>query len=323
MNLVEVDNGWKKDVLFIDLSIGNVCNYRCNYCFPGANDGNFKFPDYDTLIANISHLLTVYKTYGKKQFDIHFVGGEPSHWPQLFNFVKFLKDNFNCLISMTSNGSKKIEYWEQVAQYFNRIHMSCHHEYVEIEKFRDVCDLLYEKNVIVSVSTMMDPHAWDKCMGLVDYLKNSKHRWTIRYSELNGEGIEYTPEQLNVLAKHRARGPNIFWFFKNNKHFLSKVKVTDNNNNKHKFNDNEIMHRGLNTFYGWECSVGSNFIAITHNGDISGTCGQLLYGNKKNYNIRDVDFITKFNPVIQSSICKQLTCNCMLETNMPKRKCIK
>lgn len=322
MKLIKVENGWRKDVLGIDLSLGNVCNYKCWYCFDGANEGNHKFPEYETFTKNISHLLNHYKANGKKIFNISFVGGEPTHWPRLIDFIQYLKENFHCVISMTTNGSKKLDYWKRIAPYFDRIQMSCHHQYVDIEKFRDICDYLYTQNVIVSASVMMDPNCWDKCINLVDYLKSSKKRWTIRYAELLGKGITYTKIQTNILNLHRARGPNLFWFWKNNKTYMSKVIVTTMSGHKIKMQDNGILLKRLNNFYGWECNLGVDWIHVSFEGYISGTCGQMLYNQQFKYNLRDKDFSTNFNPTIMPVLCKQLSCNCMAETNMPKKKVI-
>jgi hypothetical protein len=165
---------------------------------------------------------------------------------------------------------------------------------------------------------MMDPGAWDECMNLVEYLKKSEKRWTIRYVEVQGESFKYTEDQKRVLSKHRARGPNLFWFFRNNKYYRSKVTVFDENNKKHNFKDNEIILKKLNHYKGWNCSVGVDWVHVGMNGTINGTCGQILYGEKENYNLRDKDFPLKFFPIIRSAVCDQHICWCSIETVMPK-----
>lgn len=321
MEITKVHNNWKDDVLRLDINLGNYCNYKCWYCWPGSNNGTYKFPNIDIIKRNISHLINYYKEHTpKKVFDIHFCGGEPTHWKDLPEFIKFLKDEFNCLISMTSNGSKKVQWWKENAKYFDRIHMSCHHEFVNIEEYREICDYLYEQNVVVSVSVMMDPNAWNKCTGLVEYLKGSRHRWTIRYVEIIGPNINYTQEHRDVLSLHRARRVNLWFFFKNNRHYKSKVIVRDDKGKKHRFEDNEILLKRLNNFYGWECSVGVNWINVSMSGEISGTCNQLLFGNDFSYNLYDSDFVEKFTPDIKPAICTKTQCLCSIETVMPKKK---
>jgi len=319
MKIVSVDNNWKSDVLRIDINLGNICNHKCWYCWTGSNEGTDYWPDLTILQNNIFHLIRYYEKNAKKKlFDFHFVGGEPTHWPKLLDFVKFLKSNFNCLINMTSNGSKKLDYWKSIAPYFDRIHMSCHHEFVKIESFRNICDMLYEQNVVVSVSMMMDPFSWNKCINYVEYLKKSKRRWTIKYVEIIDEKVNYNKEQREILKKFRARSCNIFWFWKNNKHYISKTTVIDSSGKKHRFKDNEILLKKLNNFYGWKCSVGVNWIHITNNGTITGTCGELLFDLTENYNLYSPTFIKDFNPKIVDTNCNKTQCLCNIETIMPK-----
>lgn len=319
MQLIKVHNNWPSNTLGLDITLGNVCNHKCWYCWPGSNAGNHKFPDLDILKENITHLIQYYQEHtNKKVFDIHFVGGEPTHWPKLFEFIKYLKENFNCLISMTSNGSKKLSWWEEASKYFDRVHMSCHNEFVDLVSFRNVCDLLYDKGVVVSVSVMMDPKAWDICMDMVDYLKLSRNKWTIRYVELIGDEINYTDQQVSVIKQHRARKVNLLWFLLHNKYYRSKVKVTDTLGKVHNFQDNEILVKRLNNFYGWQCSLGIDRINVTPDGYLGGTCGQSLYGLPK-FNIYQRGFVEKFTPEITPVICSKVECVCNIETVIPKQ----
>jgi organic radical activating enzyme len=321
MNLISVHNNWRDEVLSIDLNLGNFCNYKCWYCWPGSNAGTHKFPNIDVIKKNISHFINYYKEHtNKKVFDIHFCGGEPTHWKDLPEFIKFLKENFNCLISMTSNGSKKIDWWKQNAKYFDRIHLSCHREFVNIIEYRDLCDYLYDQKVIVSVSVMMDPLEWNQCSDIVEYLKGSRRQWTIRYVEIIDPTVSYTEEQKKILAKHRARGINLWFFWRHNKYYRSTVTAVDENGSKYKLQDNEILLKRLNNFYGWECSLGVNWVHISSSGVITGTCNQFLYGTDYHFNLYNPNFNEEFKPNIVPTICKKSACVCNIETVMPKKK---
>jgi MoaA/NifB/PqqE/SkfB family radical SAM enzyme len=321
MQLTEINNNWPNDVFNIDINLGNYCNYKCWYCFPGANEGTHKFPAVNLIIQNLSHLIDYYKaTTNKKVFDIHFSGGEVTHWKDFPDLLNFLKSNYNCLISMTSNGSKKIAWWKDNAEYFDRIHMSYHHEYADIDQFRDLCDYLYDQKIIVSASVMMDPNAWGKCIDAVEYLKLSKNKWTIRYVEIFDHRIIYTTEQKEILKQHRARKVNPWFFFRNNRYYRSKIVAKDTYGKNHRFEDNGILLYRLNNFFGWECTAGVHWINVSKDGTISATCSQLLYGMDDFYNLYDIDFKKKFNPDISPVICTKNQCMCLMETAMPKRK---
>jgi organic radical activating enzyme len=313
-------NNWKDDVFKIDINIGNYCNYKCWYCWPGSNSGTHKFPDLETIKTNITHLINyIQANSNKRVFDIHFCGGEPSHWPKLLEFVTYLKENFNVLISMTSNASKKLDWWEKIVPYFDRVHLSCHREYVDLEHFRNVCDMLYERGIVASASVMMDPKAWDECVANAEYLKNSKYRWTIRYVEIIDAEVNYTPEQKKIISQHRARIVHPLWFWWHNKYYINKVTVIDPKGKKHRIQDNELLLKRRNNFYGWECSIGVNWLNINMNGQLGGTCEQTPYGGFEKYNLYDPDFATKFKPNFVPSICSKTKCLCSPEINMPKR----
>ena len=323
MNITSVHNGFPSNVLRFDIQVGNICNYKCYYCSPELNSGTDDWPDLDLMKKNLTHLLNYYKEHtNKNKFDFYFIGGEPTHWKQLPDLIMYLKENFNCMINMTSNGSKNLKYWSSIAPYFDRVTLSVQNEYVNIEHFRNVADLLYENNVVVSASVMMDPRPgeWEKCVGYVDYLKKSRRKWTIRYVEIVGYDITYTPEQIQVMEQHKARSANLFWFLKNNKHYISKVRVVDNTGKTHKFKDNEVLLRKLNRFYGWDCNLGVDWLTIPRNGEITGACHQFPYNENKFYNLYSENFAEEFQPVIAPTTCKRMDCMCAIETILPKVK---
>jgi sulfatase maturation enzyme AslB (radical SAM superfamily) len=68
----EVINNYKNNFLRIEYMLGNVCNYKCNYCFPGSNEGDKPWPNLEITKKHFSHLLDHYITQGKKYFRIVF-----------------------------------------------------------------------------------------------------------------------------------------------------------------------------------------------------------------------------------------------------------
>jgi MoaA/NifB/PqqE/SkfB family radical SAM enzyme len=313
--ITEIKNNIRKDTVIIDMSVGNICNYQCWYCFKGAHEGNYKWYNYELLIKNTNHLLKWYIKNGKTRFDIHFVGGEPTHWPYLLDYIKYLKKNYNCLISMTSNGSKKLSLWNELGNYFDKVHLSYHYSQSNLQKFTSVADLLYSKGVIVSVNAMMDPIKWDNCINAVEQMKKSNYRWSIRYCEILSD-VPYTEEQRKVLQKHKARNSNYFWFLFNNKYKRLSVKV----NNKRVL-ENYLLVNKLNNFKGWHCNLGIDWVHIGPDGYIGGTCGEFVYNEKEKYNFRSTDFVDVFDPKFSSVICTKDSCNCIPETNITK--CLK
>lgn len=324
MEIKEVKQlGWDSDLLRIELAIGNICNYKCWYCFPGSNEGNLKWPEFDVIVSNLSYLLNYYlKNTNKKRFDFHVLGGEITHWKQFSDFIKYFKDNYDCIFTLTTNASKKMDWWKKIYKQLDYVMISVHNEYSDPLHIREVADFLYEKNVYVVTLVLMDPFKWDKCIDIANTLSASKYKWTIRYSEIIHEFVNYSKEQKNILEKERHRKGGFFYFLKTNKSYKSKVKVIDTSGKKHSLKDNAILLKRLNNFKDWNCNVGVDWISIKADGTVSGICGNGLYKEGLTYNILKTDFKEKFNPEIKTTICKQSSCWCMFEANMSKRKII-
>lgn len=323
MSIVEIRHKWPKDLFLIDLHIGNICNYKCWYCFKGSNEGNHKWPKYEIITENMSHLIDYYNVNnGKKKIDFHVLGGEATHWPKFIDFIKYMKDKYDCIFSLTSNGSKNMQWWEKAIPYLDYVTISSHHEFSNKEHLRDLCDFIYDKNVIVVMVVLMDPTNWDKCMEMVEYYKKSKRRWTIRYQEVLADGLTYTPEQKKILNVFRVRKNNPFWFWKNNKSYTSSVSVVDENGKVKKVEDHYLLLEKFNRFSGWECTVGVDWLAVKADGAVEGICGNNLFNEDKRYNLFDLDFKEQFQPTIKPTICRIEECRCQFEVNATKRKLI-
>jgi sulfatase maturation enzyme AslB (radical SAM superfamily) len=321
MQIKEVRQNWPEDVLRIDITLGNYCNYKCWYCFDGCNTGTHKFPEFELFTKNLSHIIDHYlTTTNKKKFDFHIMGGEVTHWPKFIEFIQYFKSKYNCIFTLTTNGSKELDWWEKTYSYVDYVSISVHHEFSDPEHVKAVADFLYKKKVIVNTLVLMDPMEWDKCISIINNLKTSKYSWAIRYLEIIQKNVTYTLAQKKVLDKLRARRANILWFLLNNKSFRSSVSLVDIDNKIHKVGEETIILERMNKFRDWECSVGENWIAVRMDGTLGGICGTNLYKNKQSYSLRDTDFIEKFRPTVGPTQCDKNECWCMFETNMPKKQ---
>lgn len=321
MEIIEVKQKYPKDYFKIDFSIGNICNYQCWYCPPSAHIGNIKWPDIDVVRKNLSFLLDYYIEHtDKKRFEISLLGGEVTHWKEFIPFVKYFKEKYNCLFTLTTNGSKSLEWWETAAPYLSQITISHHQAFCSKEHLRDLADLIYKKNVLVGISVLMDPKCWDDCIESIEYYKKSKYRWSITYIEVLHIDIKYTKQQLDLISNVRARTSNPFYYLRVNKTWRCNTRVIDSNNKTHKVSDNALLHQRLNHFEGWECNVGKDWLAIRSDGTISGICSNKLFDQSKVYNLYDEKFVDVFRPKITNTVCSQGICWCGFEINMNKKK---
>ena len=321
--LVEITHN-KLKLLRIQYTLSDICNYKCWYCFPGSNTGITRWPDINVIKVNLARLINYYlesKIVDKVQLNL--LGGEPTLWPDLGEFIEYISLNTKCTISVQTNASRTLRWWEKYGQYFDHVGISIHHERVDIDHISNVASILVSKKVSVLAVVLMDHTAWDKCIGLVDDLKKTKTKFMVLAKPIHINGvINYTTEQKKYLNVSLKRIPSLKILWQNRILYkeIMKYKAIFDDGSKVKIDsEHYFILNGLNKFKGWECNLGVNFIAISKFGEVTGTCLQRLYGMDTFYNVNDIDFVKKFNPVIKPVICEKNTCLCAGETSLPKR----
>lgn len=314
-----IQNNQPEDMLRIEYMPGNVCNYKCNYCFPGSNEGDKGWPDVEVVKRNLSHLLDHYAKQGKTKSDIFFVGGEPTLWRGLDKLCQHLKSNHDVLIEMSTNGTRKLNWWNKHAKNFDHIGVSVHREFCNLDHVINVCDTLYENDVFVNADVLMDPDAFDECISIVESLKNSNYAWPIVAKVVHFNGVHrYTETQLEYFQESIKRYPDIEWYDNTSKKELPQVIITkDDDETIITDSDSWLTRNNLNYFKGWECNLGLDIIKIFPDGRITGNCQQSILGN---HNLYQKDFTDTFLPVITPVICTKDVCGCNEEIVCNKRK---
>ena len=319
--LIKIETMESKNRLRIEYMVGNYCNYKCLYCGDYANGGDTRWPnDYESLIKHFTHLLDFYIANGRDRFEVNLLGGEPTLWPNVAKFARDLKAMYNVKVTMTTNGSRTIRWWEKNAKAFDKILFSYHHKEADLPHFINVLDTVYDQGIPMNTLVMMDPTVWDECIYAIEQMKQSKRRWFISAMEVHPP--QYTTEQREVFKKHAKRRPPILKVLKDEWENVIKgrTKLIYSDGSKKRVERNYLSTNNLNNFKGWMCNIGIENINIQKSGQITGVCGNLVYGEDNLYNLYDPDFVTKFNPKLVPSVCTKCVCWCQPEQLMTKWK---
>jgi organic radical activating enzyme len=319
--IIKIESNIPRDRVRIELFLSNVCNYKCWYCFPGSNSGTHPWPNLELVKKNLSYLIEYYKkNLNKKQIYLHIIGGEPTLWKDFGPFIKFFKEEHNCLISISTNGSRTTRWWNEYGHYVDQVMISCHHEYINVDHVIEVANILYKKRVDLVAMVLMDPNAWDKCLEIIKKLQTSKYKWPIAAMEVYHETLSYTDEQKEFLANFKSRS-NFWYEFRSTKIKHPDPTITFEDGTKKTVEKNWLSLNNLNRFYGWHCNLGVDTLYIEKSGNIQGACGQNLYNLDFKYNLFDENFTEVFSPNIVPVIClKQTPCGCQPETNTRKSR---
>lgn len=320
-DIIKIESNIPKNILRIELFLSNVCNYSCWYCFKGFHEGDVPWPKFKKVKNSLEHIINYYKTNANKsEIQLHIMGGEPTLWKEFSTFVKYFKEVHGCVISISSNGSRTLRWWEQYGDYVDHTMLSCHHERVNSKHIADVADILYTKNKTVNAMVLMDPTNWDKCITIVEELKKSKCQWPITVLEVHNDVQQYTQEQNEYLKDSLKRWPNKDYWISAEKFPRNNPTITFLDGTEEEISRNWLSLNNKNVFTGWECNIGIDTFFIDKTGDIRGACGQPLYNLDTFYNIYDTDFVNNFTPVIQPVICKKNgICDCQPEINARKK----
>lgn len=320
--LTEISNSRNKNTLTIEYMFGNLCNYKCSYCFPGSNEGDSPWPDVDVASKHLIHLMDRYKEIGKDNFEFYLIGGEPTLWNDLPKLIHNLKERHDVKMHISTNGSRGTDWWEKNGKYFDQVSISVHNEFSKVPHLIEVCDILYRNFIDVSANVLMDQKNFDKCISIVEKMKNSKHPFPIIAKIVHYNGAtNYTEEEQKYFEKRLKRYPEIYWVYQLPKHESIKVYATIDNE-KRTVNEMYFILNGLNHFKGWSCNLGVDHIEISRHGTISGNCGEFIYNMNDYFNIYDVDFTKKFYPDIRPTICSKSLCGCEAEITIHKKRLV-
>lgn len=330
---IKIVSTQKSNILELRWMPHNICNFKCRYCFPGSFEGTDRPPtDADLTIKHFNHLINYYKKHaGKTQFHIKILGGEPTLWKGLEQFILAMKQEHDTYISIISNGSRTLRWWQEYGHAIDDAVLSLHVSQADLDHHIEVADTLHELGKKVTALVLMDPLNWNNCVAAVEYLKkNSKHNWVIQAKELvewsETAIVAYTQEQKKYLKDEIKRAPNLFWFIKNRHLFSNGVirfhesQAWLDNGKTIKGKPQVYINNDWNNFKGWSCDIGLECVFVDSQGYIKGSCGQTIYNLDYQYNIFDNDFIEKFQPNLIPSICAINKCTCQPETHISKFK---
>ena len=76
MKPIAIINDTFNNYLYINFLCTTICNYKCSYCYPGCNDGKYRWPtNFELLKQNLGHMLDTYRSkLNKKSIRLGMLG---------------------------------------------------------------------------------------------------------------------------------------------------------------------------------------------------------------------------------------------------------
>jgi MoaA/NifB/PqqE/SkfB family radical SAM enzyme len=311
-----------KDAFLLTWQFTSMCNFACAYCPEGLHDNTVKFPNYDLTLAFIKEIAK-----NNKKVYINLLGGEPTLWPELINFLKETKKISNIITILETNGSRSTRWWEEFSKAELDLNVildfTYHAALCDPDLYYDNLKTIHETHQVNS-SFMLDPFHFDKTNKLYKKIKDNLavdcFYKTIRKGNMSSLDtyFDYTPEMLSKLELSRAE-----MLYDRNKFSVKKSSTIDNAPSElfvdgKRTNWQTFVLEKKHNFKNWKCSAGVKRLYIELNGDIwpcsvigGGSYGKL---NHKIGNIYDGTFKGK----TEYMNCPVNYCGCKMDAILHK-----
>lgn len=249
--------------------IGNKCNYRCSYCHPNYYNGSHDWHSHGVVVPFLNQLPNSF---------VLFSGGEPTFHPQLFDIFRDIDHTIK--VGIVSNGSKPLEYWNQLLAVRDQVNVvfSYHYETINEDNFFNTALALSKNPRCNFVVTFLMPtnSNWDqgekfyKRLTQAGIVVQAKLRFVSSplVAGRNQEGLaldpDYTAEQVAWVQEHAKNLSGPITVFDNKFQPLEKNLDTQ-----------YLISRGIDNFVGWRCSAPKKNLLVAPDGTVTtGLCAQ-------------------------------------------------
>jgi hypothetical protein len=294
----------RKHILFVPWTIGNICNYQCDYCPPQLHNGTRKWIPPHKILLFAGRLIASARSRGKTVC-IQLSTGEITLMPGLLDVLGELKQ-MGSQLAIISNGSKSQKFWRQVVTSLDHLVLSFHPGWTEIQHFREIVDVA-SGATRTHINIAAPPSYFDKAVAAAEYLVANCRDVTILLKpmliDFKTQLYPYSVEQMAVFRERSfiaettrpivdVRGDMIAEFA---------------NGELRTLEASQFLVENINHWRGWDCYAGVEVLSIKYSGEIyRGVCGE---GGP----IGNVNRPSEFDLPIFPVRCSRETCSCLLD----------
>ena len=283
--------------LFVFWVLGNQCTYSCSYCPERFHSGSYKYHPTD-VVQNLLKTLP--------PCEVMFSGGEATYHPDFEKIVLEKPDHVR--ISVISNASRPIGFWERIVSKLHSVVLTFHSEFANLDRFLATANLVYkEHDRYGRVNLTMIPEKWDYCVDVYNRLVEQQIPVVVKPLVENfGSGSTgllsgYTSEQLDWISKISSDGE------KNDI-----ILVDKDDNIVHQTSASELLSSHSTDFREWECHTNTTRMYVDMDG--------LIFDTVCKQRTNTGSIYTGYTIPPKPMICKQNFCWCHTDINAKKIK---
>lgn len=187
----------------IQWNFTNHCNFNCEYCPDILKSGSITLPDPQIFVRAFDTIYTKFDS-----FEMSLLGGEPTTYKGLDWALNNITRDKNKKISIDTNGSREISWWNKYGEFFDLVTISYHQQILQKEHLFFVLETLKEKNVKTYIKLPITPKYWDDIIKVKNLLEDKGYNCEIQllyknFTKGNNQYYEYSEQQLNFYYKDK------------------------------------------------------------------------------------------------------------------------
>jgi organic radical activating enzyme len=294
------------DYFVVNWCFFTLCNFKCSYCPEVLHDGKYRGLPIDVVKKFCKALI---ESKSDKKFFFEFTGGEVTYYKDFIPLFEFLK-SLGAETGLISNGSRDIKYWEAHKHLIDHICLSFHPEGGDMDHFFEVVKILNEVTT-VHVNIMMLPSQFKELHAFSEKIAAQVEGVSVAlqalFEGMSGKIFEYTAEEKLILDTQNLPWRKDLKFFpkpgKRKNVYRGEMLQVSSDGKQEKVNPPELIAKGENNWFGWDCHIGVENLVIDYKGSIRrGWCnvGGIIG------NVNDESFAIPEKPVR----CTSMNCFC-------------
>lgn len=288
--------------VLVDWTLGNTCNYACNYCPTGLHNGSVPWMDFVSIKCFIQTLQTHYNSLGRT-LELQISGGEPTVYPHFSKLLDYCNEQ-NIKVQIITNGSRTLNWWKNNADKLEFICFSLHSACHDWTNFLQVVD--YVSGVKKThVNVVMDLDNFDLQYSRAKELqKNSNISINLKpiRKDFSSELYDYNEDQLKLMNSFQHNGKPLSANLARRGQIINEQSTL--------LNQSHLLINKQNQYIDWQCYGGLEYIVIDQYGNIyTSQCRQNPLGN-----IQDAQISWPEHP----QICRKKSCFCSSDLFLTK-----
>jgi MoaA/NifB/PqqE/SkfB family radical SAM enzyme len=291
-----IQSRWNhQSTIKIEWNLGKRCNLDCAYCPEYIHDNHSPHINIDILKSTVDKLSSL-----KKSVRISLTGGEPSVHPYIAELARYIKEKDIKWLSMTTNATRKPDWYLRHEEYFDQYVFSLHFE-KDIDRLLSTILEVNKKRIKKILVHVMAHHKYmNQVKDAVQKLDFFNVPYVIRR-------IRWTEGNHDLFDDTKYHTDDLKWI-KDNTATAEPNCIVDDSLEYHA---NDIIKLHMNQFNGWKCNIGIESLMINWDGEVHrATC---RVGGSLG-NIYNGTFIVPEEPIT----CTRHWCTC--EADIPITK---